>query len=226
MVIYGVSLSPYVRKTLVFATEKGLVFDTQDAGPASLGPSPPEFYETSPFHKVPSIRDGTFTLSDSTAIVFYLDDIRKENNLIPTAFPARARTVWFDEFSDTIIAPCARTLFFNRVAAPWMGRIGDHDAADRAQATEVPRILAYLERVIPPSGFLVEDRLTLADLAVASPIVNLYHGDCPIDAQAYPKTFAYVTALHARPSFRDLIAKEKKLLEEKALQNGFLPFDG
>ena len=48
-------------------------------------------------------------------------------------------------------------------------------SADKAECEELPPLLDYLESVIPESGFLVEDRLTLADIAVASPFVNFRH---------------------------------------------------
>jgi glutathione S-transferase len=73
-------------------------------------------------------------------------------------------------------------------------------------------VLAYLETAIPTSGFLVEDRITLADLAVATGFVNLAHIGCPVDAAAYPRTAAYVSAILARPSFAPWVAREKAML--------------
>ena len=43
MIIYGSSLSPYVRKTIVFATEKGLDFEVVMAGAQG---GPPEIRTT------------------------------------------------------------------------------------------------------------------------------------------------------------------------------------
>ena len=101
MIIYGSTLSPYVRKTVVFATEKGIDFEMQPAnGPAA----PPEFKQASPFGKMPGFKDGDFLISDSTAIITYLDVIKPEPNLIPTEAKARARTIWYEEFGDTIVA--------------------------------------------------------------------------------------------------------------------------
>ena len=65
--------------------------------------------------------------------------------------------------------------------------------------------------MIPASGFLVEDRLTLADIAVASPFVNLSHVSIAIDPERYPKTKAYVEAILARPSFAGWVAQEKAM---------------
>jgi len=93
-------------------------------------------------------------------------------------------------------------LFFNRVVAPrFLGREGDLAAADKAQAEELPPLIDYIENVMPASGYLVDDRLTLADLAVASPFVNFGHVGVAVDGAAHPRTAAFVEVILARPSF-------------------------
>ena len=137
--------------------------------------------------------------------------------MIPSEAKARARTVWYDEFADTILMDCGRTMFFNRVVAPrFLGRPGDLAAADKAELEQLPPILDYLESVVPESGFLVEDRLTLADIAVASPFVNLDYVGVTLDPARHPRTRAYVGAILARPSFADWIARERAFLERTA----------
>ncbi|HEX5379122.1 MAG TPA: glutathione S-transferase family protein [Phenylobacterium sp.] len=210
MILYGSSMSPFVRKTLAFAAEKGIDLELQQAG---MGGGPPEFKLASPFGKMPGFKDGDFLLCDSTAIITYLEAIKPEPNLIPVEPKARARTIWFEEFSDTILVACAGAIFFNRVVAPrFLGRPGDEDAAEKAHKEGLPPILDYLESIIPASGFLVEDRLTLADIAVASPFVNLSHVSIAIDPARYPKTKAYVEAILARPSYAGWVKQEKALL--------------
>ena len=210
MIIYGSTMSPFVRKTVVFATEKGHDFEVVMAGAQG---GPPEFKEASPFGKMPGFKDGDFLISDSTAIITYLDAIKPEPNLIPTEAKARARTIWYEEFGDTIVAACGGKIFFNRVVSPkFFGRPGDLAAADEAQKVAFPKVLDYLETVIPASGFLVEDRITLADIAVASPLATLMHADCHIDAKSHPKAHAYVSRIWERPAFAKLIAGEKAML--------------
>ena len=207
MILYGSSLSPYVRKTLAFAAEKGIELELQ---PAGMGAGPPEFKLASPFGKMPGFKDGDFLLCDSTAIITYLEAVQPEPNLIPAEPKARARTIWYEEFADTIVIACAGAIFFNRIVSPrFLKQPGDEVAAEKAQREGLPPILDYLERTIPASGFLVEDRLTLADIAVASPFVNLDHTKIAIDPAAYPKTKAYVEAILARPSFAGWVTQEK-----------------
>jgi glutathione S-transferase len=214
MIVYGSSLSPFVRKVLAFAAEKGIEVELK---PTGLGNKDPEFLEASPFGKMPGFRDGDFAISDSSAIVAYLEAVKPEPNLIPTEAKARARTIWFDEYSDTVLFACGGKMFFNRIVAPrFLGQPGDEEVAAKAECDELPPLLAYLERVIPPSGFLVEDRLTLADIAVASPFANLAHLGKMHTAADYPKLRAYVDAILARPSFAPWIARETAFLERSA----------
>lgn len=212
MIVYGSSLSPFVRKVLAFAAEKGIDLELK---PTALGADDAEFVEASPFRKMPGFRDGDFAICDSSAIVTYLDAVKPEPNLIPTEAKARARTVWYDEFADTILFDCGRKMFFNRIVAPrFLKREGDLAAADAAEKNELPSILDYLERTIPDSLFLVEDRLTLADIAVASPFVNLRHLGVGIGERQ--KLRAYVDAMLSRPSFSRWAERETAFLARAA----------
>ncbi|HEX8532749.1 MAG TPA: glutathione S-transferase family protein [Allosphingosinicella sp.] len=213
MIVYGSSLSPYVRKVLAFAAEKGIEVESR---PIGIGDRDPEFREASPFGKMPGFRDGDFAISDSTAIVTYLEALHPEPELIPSDPKARARTIWFDEFSDTIMMACGGKMFFNRVVAPrFLKRDGDLAAADKAEQEELPPILDYLETVIPDSGFLVEDRLTLADISIASPFANFRHMGVNCVASR-PRLARYVDAILARPSFAPWVEREVAFLERTA----------
>lgn len=217
MILYGSTLSPFVRKTAAFLREKGIDFDLQ---PTGLPTPSPEFSAASPFRKMPAMVDGDYSLCDSTAICHYLEAKHPEPSLIPSEARALGKVIWFDEFSDTIMAACGAKMFFNRVVAPrFMGRPGDESAADAAERDELPPILDYVETVVPDGdGYLVGDRLTLADIAMASPFVNLSHLAVQLDEARYPKTVAYVQRVLSRPSFAPLIEKEIALMQRTAQQ--------
>lgn len=208
MILYGSTLSPYVRKSAAFAAEAGIKVELVQAG---MGGGPPEFRDASPFGKIPGLKDGDFVISDSSAIVAYFDALKPEARLIPTEAKARARTIWYDEFADTILVAAAGAIFFNLVVAPRFLKRDSDMAAVEAGKAQLPGIFAYLERTIPASGFLVEDRLTLADLAVASPFQNLVLAGHAIDASTFPKTAAYVAAILARPSYAPIVAQERAM---------------
>ncbi|MCH8615667.1 glutathione S-transferase family protein [Sphingomonas sp. SM33] len=215
MIIFGSTLSPYVRKTAAFASEKGLEFEIK---PTGLGSPDPDFCAASPFRKMPAFQDGDYRLCDSTAICHYLEAKYPDRPLIPAEPEARGRTIWYDEFADTILVACGAKVFFNRIVAPrFLGQPGDESAAETALRDELPPILDYLEKVVPdPGGYLVGDALTLADLAVASPFANFFHLNVELDSERHPRTRAYTESILARPSFRPFIEKEAALLERTA----------
>jgi len=211
VILYGSSLSPYVRKVLAFAAEKGVELEVQ---PVTPGDPDPDFRLASPFGKMPGFRDGDYALPDSSAIVHYLEAKFPQPALIPAEAEARGKTIWFEEFADTILVSCGARIFFNLIVAPrFLGKPGDPEAARQAELNDLPPILDYLERTVPgDDGYLVGDRLTLADIAVAGPFANFRHTNTQVDPDRYPRTVAYVERILARPSFAPWIARETAFL--------------
>jgi glutathione S-transferase len=217
MILYGSSLSPYVRKVLAFAAEKQLELELKPTGDAPGQPGA-EFIAASPLRKMPALRDGDFTLADSSAIIHYLEAKHPLPALIPADPELRGRTIWFEEFADTSLVSCGAKMFFNRIVAPlFFKRPGDLEAADKAEREEFPPLLDYLEGVVPDAGgYLVGDRLTLADIAIASPFANFSHLDCAKDLDRHGRVYAYVDSILARPSFAPWIERENALLAKMA----------
>lgn len=214
MIIYGSSLSPFVRKVLAFAGEKGVEVELQ---PTGFPNHSADYLAASPFKKMPALRDGDYTLADSSAIVHYLEAKQPDPVLIPTDAKLRGKAIWYDEFADTILVACGTKIFFNRIVAPrFMGRAGDEEAAKQAELNDLPPILDYLEKVVPDDGgYLVGDKLTLADIAVAGPFANFRHTQTNVDPQRYPRTVAYVDRILARPSFAHWVERETAFLEKQ-----------
>lgn len=210
MILYGSTFSPFVRKCVVFAAEEGMELELVTV---RLGDPNPDFRAASPFAKMPALQDGDYLLPDSSAIVQYFEAKQPEPALIPADAKARGKTIWWDEFADTILFACGRKIFFNRVVAPlFLQREGNAAEADAAERDELPPLLDFLEGSVPESGYLVGDQLTLADISVASPFVNFAHTGVEVDAARWPRLAAYVGAMLARPSFAGVVAREAGFL--------------
>jgi glutathione S-transferase len=117
--------------------QKGIEIDLQPTG----FPNPtPEFRAASPFAKMPALVDGDYHLADSSAIIHYLEAKYPEPELIPSDPRERGRTIWFDEFADTLLFACGAKIFFNKVVAPrFLGREGDLTAPKPLSATSCRR---------------------------------------------------------------------------------------
>ena len=213
MIVYGSSLSPYVRKVLVVAAEKGIEVELRPTGPAP-GQHGDEFLAASPLLKMPALADGDYLLADSSAIIHYWEAKFPERPMIPAEPRSRGRTIWFEEYADTAMMSCGGKIFFNRVVAPiFLKKPGDESVAAAAERDELPPIRNYLESVAPEGdGYLVGDRLTLADIAVASIFATLVHAGPNVNAASHPKLSAYIDRILARPSFAQWVERENALM--------------
>src|SRR5690606_26131388 len=151
MKLYGFPLSPFVRKVMVAAREKGLEYELVPANPNQ--PSE-EFLKISPFSKIPALSDGDFCLADSTAIVTYLEAKHPEPPLLPAEPRARGRAIWFEEMADTVLIPAGAPILINRFLRPLLfGTEGDEEAA-KAGEQAVLKPLDYLEGELGDDGWL------------------------------------------------------------------------
>lgn len=214
MILYGSTMSPFVRKVAAYASEKGIELEIQPTGFPDYSP---EFRAASPFRKMPAFSDGDYSLSDSTAIIQYLEAKCPDPELIPADPKERGLVIWFEEYADTLLCGCGAKMFFNRIVAPrFLGKEGDLSVADAAERDELPPLLDYLEKVIPESGFLVGGRLTLADIAVAGPFANFAHCGVRIESERYPKVTSYVANILSRRSFAQYVEREAAFLAMEA----------
>jgi glutathione S-transferase len=210
--IFGFPLSPFVRKVHVAAAEKGVAIETVLFHPSD---PPADFLAASPFRKIPALKDGDFTLADSTAIVTYLEAKHPSPALLPADPRARGKAIWFEEFADTILTPAGGKIVFNRFVGPkFMGLTGDEEAALQGEKDLDP-ILAYLESNAPADGWLTGGDYSIGDIAVASTLKTLgYVGFAP-DAAKHPATAAWYERVTARPAWQDVLAREKQILERR-----------
>lgn len=211
MILFGASISPFVRKTLMCVNEKGLTLEHR---PVSPHVDDPQFRSASPLGKIPALQDGDYSLADSSAIIHYLETKYPAKPVIPLEAKARGKVIWFEEYADTVMFPSGTVIFVNRVLLPKFRKVaGDTAKADEVAATQLPPIFAYLESVVPAQGFIVGDSCTLADAAITCQLINLQHSGINVDAAKYPKLAAYFSRIAARPSVSGLVDAEQKLLQ-------------
>jgi glutathione S-transferase len=208
MKIYGFPLSPFVRKVVVAAREKGLDYELVPANPSQ---PTDEFLKISPFSKIPALSDGDFCLADSTAIVTYLDAKYPTPALFPAGPEARGRAVWFEEVCDTVFIPAGAPIVVNRFLRPKIfGTEGDEEAA-KAGEEAVKRPLGYLESAVGESGWLDGD-FSIGDIAVACCIKTLGYAGWSLDAAAYPKLSAWFGRVTQRAAWQQAAEEETTVL--------------
>jgi glutathione S-transferase len=205
MQVFGALLSPYVRKVCLAAEEKGLEYELVLSSPHG---SHPDFLAASPFGKIPAIRDGDYSLSDSTAIVAYFDAKHPEKPLLPAEPRARGKAMWFDEYADTILGAAGLKILFNRLVAPKLLKLPYDEAIAAQGEAELPAIYDYLESVAPESGWLVGETFTLGDIAVASVLRSVTAVGVEPKPERYPRINAWYARVRERPSWQRIAAVE------------------
>lgn len=213
--LYGANLSPFARKVRVVLAEKGLDYTLV---PINIFAPPPDFAEISPLKRIPVLRDDTAgpdaTLADSSAIVAYLERIAPNPALLPSMDWDYARALWFEEYGDSELAyNVGMDVFRPRVVSRFMGKPTDEAMVDIALTQKLPRYFAYLDKALEGRDYLVGDKLSIADIAIATHFVNLRHARA-IDAIApYANLSAFVARLHTRASFAAVITEECALID-------------
>jgi glutathione S-transferase len=208
-VLHGVSASPFVRKVRVALAEKGIDYELDPVLPFGVSA---EYKKMSPLGKVPCYtpKDGVH-IPDSSVIVAYLERTSPNNPLYPENPEDFARALFLEEYADSALTPALGTIFFQRIVAPMIGQQTDEAAIATALETTIPPLLSWLDDQIAGKEFFVGNRLSIADIAIASPFVNFMHGGGTVDAAAYPNVTAFLERMHGRPSFKAFIAEEKAM---------------
>jgi len=84
----------------------------------------------------------------------------------------------------------------------------DEAACQKVVNDELPPLFDYLESQLGATDVIVGERFSIGDIGVATQFVNFRHAGYAVDPKRWPKLARYVTAVHARPSFKRLIEEE------------------
>jgi len=201
MIVYGVPLSPFVRKTLFMLHEMGLSFDQEMVVPQGDGTA---FRAVSPLGRIPGFADGDIKLSDSSAICHYLAR-RHDSPLIPYDDPlALARIVGIDKYADEDLAPAVFEPLIERVVKRVrFGEAGDEAKVETAVTEKMPPVFDYLNRCLKDSDgdWFVGKDFSFADIALGAHMANLPLAGVELDTNRWPALGRWCTLLAGRPAF-------------------------
>ncbi len=88
----------------------------------------------------------------------------------------------------------------------------DENIVQSALVDKLPVHFDYLELTLGNAEFFVGDRLSLADLAFTSQMINMEHGGEHVDKQRWPNLAALFARIKARPSMQGLLNNEHEIL--------------
>jgi len=201
-ILHGANASPFVRKVRVVLAHKNIEYEHEQVVPFGVSD---EYKKKSPLGKIPCYEDGDVVLPDSSVICQYLEMVQPTPALYPNEPGPLARALWYEEHADTRVVEACSTVFFQRYVRPnFFQQDPDEDAIKESLEVKLPVVLDYLTEELGDREFLVGDQMTIADIATASPFVNLELGGETPDASRWPVAAEYVKRVLSQPSFKPI----------------------
>jgi glutathione S-transferase len=192
LVLHGnaVWTSPYVLSCFVGLTEKKLPFEVKTVALHEGAQRSAAYVETSFTARVPALFDGDFSLSESSAIIEYLEDkwpAPGHAALLPPDLQqrARARQIMAWVRSDLMAIREERSaeyVFYPSDALP------PYAPLSRAALRAVEKLVSFAERVVPADGGALFGAWCIADTDLAMMLQRLVKTNHPLPARL--RTFA------------------------------------
>jgi glutathione S-transferase len=221
LTIYGVPISVHTRKVIATAKLKGFDFTVEPVIPFN---PPDDWRSMSPTGLIPAISHGDYRLADSNAICAYLEQAAPTPPIYPTDAKGLGRALWLEQYGTSVLfSRIVHPLFFQKIIRPHVLKQGDPDEAAIGQVLSetVPGVFGYLENQIA-GDFLVNGALTIADITVASNLLNFQYLGFRVDGSRYPKLAASFAHTIRQSAFRDLLASEEPFAAQMGLDRSFL----
>eukprot|EP01137_Pigoraptor_chileana_P026010 Opistho-2@96375 len=165
--------NPRVYKALIAAQYAGVEVQVVSSGSDftyGVTNKSEAFLKKFPVGKVPAFEgaDGTH-LFESNAIAYYIASQKKEAQLLGKNDVEAAQVQQYVNFADHEIYPASCTWVY-----PILGIINFNKQASEKAKQDIEHALAALNEILRTKTFLVGERVSLADIVVASTLVPLY----------------------------------------------------
>jgi len=201
--LFHVPLSPFCRKVRLVLAEKKIEVELVDE---KYWERDPDFLRRNPAGKVPVLKMGSKTFSDSNAICEYLEDLQPEPSLMPRSiekrYEVRRLVAWFD---DKFHREVTSNLLYERVNKKMMGQGYPDSAAIKAGGKNIKFHLDYMAFLLEQRSWLAGDQMSLADFAAAAHLSSLdYISDVDWNRSAVVKD--WYAKIKSRPAFRGVLA--------------------
>jgi glutathione S-transferase len=192
-------ISPYVFTCFVALREKGIAFETKSVALQDKAQRDAAFRARSLTGRVPALDHGDFMLTESNAIVDYLEDVFP-SPAHPSLYPAdprgRARARQILGWIRTDLMPirderATHTMFYERATEPLSPAA--HDA--------VERLFYVADALVTQGKATIFDAFSIADADLAFMLHRLLLNEETVPA----KLASYARGIWTRPSIREFV---------------------
>jgi len=203
-ILYGAPLSPFVRKVAIFLEEKNIPYEWKMVKPHSEEPA---FKAISPLGKIPAFQDEALGIADSSVICAYLEKKYPTPALYPADAANYAKALWLEEYFDSAMIKPMRAIYREGFSNPkFFGKASDAEQHRLAEEEVLP-MFAYLESVLKPGEWVVNDTFSIADITLAGSFANTMLAGYELDGARFPKLKALAERAQLRPSFAAVAKK-------------------
>lgn len=194
--LYGFAISNYYNKIKLALLEKEIAFQEE-----LVTPSQDEaVLKRSPLGKIPFIKTAEGYLSESQAILEYLEDAFPEKPLYPADAYAKAKQREYLQHLELNVELVTRRIYGEAL----FGKTVSQEIKDEVK-TKVEAGLIGLNKLLKFSPYALGDRFSIADIVtwphlqlVSFATQNIYGKD--LVAEHIPGIDAYIKLIESRPS--------------------------
>jgi glutathione S-transferase len=203
--LYHFPLSPFCRKLRLVLAEKRIEVELSEE---RYWEQDPDFMRRNPAGKVPVLKLDGMMMSESTAIVEYLEEAYPDPALLPRGkqarFEARRIAAWFD---DKFHHEVTSKLLYERVHKKVMGTGYPDSKNVKAGAQRIKYHLDYMAWLLDQRRWLAGDQMSIADFAAAAHLSSLdYISD--VDWNRHEVVKDWYAKIKSRPAFRSILADQ------------------
>ena len=220
LTLYDNPFSPFARKVRMVLRFKGLEFESIDA--LALNEHD-RLVEVNPRAEVPVLVDGGFTVTDSTDIVYYLEDRFPTPAVVPVEPELRAKARRWQRAADTLLDAIIHDVSIwtwpthKRPDEPPEGLL-------QAGREDLRKVLNQLEDSLDPRGFVCGD-LSIADFALFPHISALKPLGILLEESTHPRLLRWNREMRSQaPVRKDLDYVKHSALEK--FVSGQSPYEG
>lgn len=193
--IVGAPMSNYVWAVRIACEEKGVPYTL-----TAVRPHSPEAKACGPTGKIPGLRHGDVVLSESKALISYIDRVFKGKKLIPSKPAAMAEVEQWCSFVNTSFQPAwgayVRGYFFPSTPDKKPDR-----AAIEAAVPGLEKVFGMVEGRLATQRYLAVGKFSPADALLAPMLIYLHKlPEAAKLLKTHKKLNGYIKRMAKRPS--------------------------
>lgn len=180
MRLYYHPMSANARRARLAAHQLGLELELTLVDLGKGEQRTPEYLRRNPNGTVPVLEDGDFVLSESHAIMQYLAEQVPGQTIYPSESKARADVNRWMFWNAHHFTPAVSVLNWEHLVKPLIG-MGAADPVEVARGNAlVTRYAKVLDAHLDGRQFIAQEHLTLADLAISTPLSTMVPAKLPV----------------------------------------------